>query len=49
MKEGWDLKTKDKVSDSLKDSGRTSFELSGYKTTEKQWENLDKFSKLINK
>ena len=49
MKEGWDGKFKKLASENLVKSGRASFELSGYKTTERQWENLNKFSKLINK
>ena len=49
MKEGWDGKFKKLASDNLINSGRASFELSGYKTTERQWENLKKFSKLLNK
>ena len=49
MKEGWDGKFKKLASENLVKSGRASFELSGYKITERQWENLNKFSKLINK
>lgn len=29
------------------DSGRVSFMLSGYTTTERQWKNIEKFSKII--
>lgn len=49
MKEGWDLKTHKESYENLLNSGRASFELSGYRTTERQWENLKKFSKLLNK
>lgn len=32
---------------SFMDSGRVSFMLSGYTTTERQWKNIEKFSKII--
>ena len=49
MREGWDGKFYNKAYENLMLSGRVSFELSGRMTTERQWENLKKFSKLRNK
>lgn len=49
MKEGWDGKHKDEIQRKLKAFGRASFELSGYRTSKRQWENIERFSKLIKK
>ena len=47
MKDDYDFG--DKAIKCLLGSGRASFELSGYTTTKRQWENIVRFANLLHK